>query len=544
MAAVLLNRPTSMPRPLRVFLLTCLAAAAAALLAAAPAGARTVPGSPPFRILIMDHVSTSQFAQLAKRGAVGLLVPGVGPSTNRRQALAELERGTEVNARMGGVPAGRRLVGANQVTGTPTGRDVIVLALPPRGAPASNDHRYRIAVIGRGFHGLLVSRTTRIPGLVSIVDIAPTALGWLRGSLTSTPSATPLLDLESLDHQIHANNRLKFAALFVVAGALLLFALLGLRAAATAVPAALLTSVGLGVAQVSNEVAIMAILTIGTLLGGLWLAHACRGDGGLLALYTGVVVLLGFLFVTRPEWAAITPLGPTQNQRFWGIGNQVETLLLAPLLAGVVIAWRRFGIVGFAAISLMGLLVMTDNRLGADGGGAVVLGVGVAVLGARLLRLRTTGFVTLLLTSATVVLAIVATNLRQPGPNHLRSAFASGLDGLVAVARDRVVLAYDPALAQWPIVLPLAAAFVVALALAYRGARQRTRRDLLLALAVAVVTSLVVNDSAAYVLAGGIAVLGALARFTPEYGRVTVKSLASAALESQPQPVPTETGAE
>src|ERR1700758_345190 len=124
-----------MSRPLRVFLLTCLVAAGAALLAAAPAGARPVPGSPPFRILIMDHVSTSQFAQLAKRGAVGLLVPGVGPSTNRRQALAELERGTEVNARMGGVPAGRRLVGANQVTGTPTGRDVIVLALPPRGAP-------------------------------------------------------------------------------------------------------------------------------------------------------------------------------------------------------------------------------------------------------------------------------------------------------------------------------------------------------------------------------------------------------------------------
>jgi hypothetical protein len=534
-----------MPRLLRVFLLTCLAAVAAALLVAAPAGARTVPGSPPFRILIMDHISTSQFAQLAKRGAVGLLVPGVGPSTNRRQALAELERGAEVNARMGGVPTGPRLIGANRVTGTPTGRDVIVLALPPQSArPVSNDHRYRIAVIGRGFHGLLESRTTRIPGLVSIVDIAPTALGRLNGSLTSVPSATPLLDLASLDRQIHANNRLKFAALFVVAGALLLFALLGLRAAATAVPAALLTSVGLGVAQVSNEVAIMAILVIGTLLGGLWLAHACRGDGGLLTLYAGVVLLLAFLFVVRPEWAAITPLGPTQNQRFWGIGNQVETLLLAPLLAGVVIAWRRFGIVGFAALSLLGLVVMTDNRLGADGGGAVVLGVGVAVLGARLLKLRTTGFVTLLLTSATVVLAIVATNLRQPGPNHLRSAFATGFDGLLDVARDRVVLAYDPALAQWAIVTPLAIAFLVVLALAYRGARQATRRDLLLALAVAVVTSLLVNDSAAYVLAGGIAVLGALARFTPEYGRVTVKSLASAALERRPQPASNETGAE
>jgi hypothetical protein len=529
-----------MLRPLRVLLLTCLALVAAGLLAAAPAGARTVPGSPPFRVLIMDHISASQFAELAKRGAVGLLVPGVGPTTNRRQALAELERGAETNARMGGVPDGPRLVGANLVTGTPTGRDVIVVELPPKGVPGSNDRRYRIAVIGRGFHGLLVSRTTRIPGLVSIVDIAPTALGRLRGTLTSVASATPLLDLTSLDRQIHANNRLKFAALFVVAGALLLFALLGLRAAATAVPAALLTSVALGVAQVSNEVAIMAVLTIGTLLGALWLAHACRGDGGLLALYAGVVFLLAFLFVERPEWAAITPLGPTQNQRFWGIGNQVETLLLAPLLAGAVIAWRRFGIVGFVGLSLFGLVVVTDNRLGADAGGAVVLGVAVAVLGARLLRLRLPGFVTLLLTSATVVLAIVASNLRQPGPNHLRSAFSDGITGLVAVARNRVVLSYDPALAQWPIVLPLALAFLVAFGLALRAARQRARRDLLLALGVAVVTSLLVNDSAAYVLAGGLAVVGALARFTPEYGRVTVKALARAALEAQP--VPTEAG--
>ena len=36
----------------------------------------------------------------------------------------------------------------------------------------------------------------------------------------------------------------------------------------------------------------------------------------------------------RPDWVALTPLGPTQNSRFWGIGNQLETLLLAPLLAG------------------------------------------------------------------------------------------------------------------------------------------------------------------------------------------------------------------
>ena len=39
---------------------------------------------------------------------------------------------------------------------------------------------------------------------------------------------------------------------------------------------------------------------------------------------------------------------------------------------------------------------MTDNRLGADGGGAIMLGVAFAVLGWRLFRLRLSGFVALL----------------------------------------------------------------------------------------------------------------------------------------------------
>jgi hypothetical protein len=523
----------TMPRPLRACLLG-LALVVAVGLVAQPAAAKTVPGSPPFRVLVMDRVSDAVFKELAARGAVGLVVPGVGPTTNRRQALAELERGAEVNARLGGVPGGPRLLITSHATGTPTGRDVVVVALPPPGKPGDNDQRYRIAVVGRGFHGLLTSKTTRIPGLVSIVDIAPTALGHARGALGSVASVSPLADLASLDSQIHANNRLKFPALFIVAGALALLALLGLRAATTAVPAALVANCGLGIAQVTNEVVILAVLTTGMLLGALWLARVCRGDGGLLALYAGVVVLYVLLFATRPEWVAITPLGPTQNQRFWGIGNQLETLLLVPLMAGPVLARRRLGIPGFAAFAVLGLVVMADNRLGADGGGAIVLGVALAFLGARLLRLRAAGFLTLLLLAATLVLGVVSANLRTPGPNHLRSAFGHGLRGLVAVAENRVPLSYEPALAQWSIVLPLALGFAVAFVLALRGARRLPRHDLLLALGVAVATSLLVNDSAAYVLAGGIAAVGAFARFTPAYEPVGVTALARAALEAQP----------
>jgi hypothetical protein len=506
------------------------------LIAAAPASAKTVPGSPPFRVLVYKHLSHSQFEHLATRGAVGLLVPGVGPTTNLRQALAQLERGAEVNARLGGVPQGPRLVLTSNATGTPTGCCFVIVQLPPRGAPSANDRRYPVIVLGRGFHGVLESPTTRIPGLVSIVDIAPTALGRERGSLSSIPSTDAVASLASLNHQIHANNRLKLAALIVVACFLALLAVVRPRAATTAIPAALLTSIALGAAQVTNEVTILAVLIIGTVAGGLWLARVCETDGKLLLLFLGIMLLHLWLLASRPEWVAVTPLGPTQNSRFWGIGNQLETLLLAPLLVGATIAAKRFGVIGFSAFALLALVLVTDNRFGSDGGGAIVLGVAFAFLGARTLRLGARGFATLLLLGATVVLALVSYNLRGPGPDHLRSAFSHGLTGLVAVARNRVPLAYAPALHDWTMLLPLAIWFAVSLALAFRFARRSATRDLVLALGLALVTSLLVNDSAAYELTGGVAALAAVARFVPSIAPLRVPLPVPAPLSGRPLP--------
>ena len=493
-----------------------------------------MPGSPPFRVVIVDHLSMAQLRHMAVHGAVGLLVPGAGPTTNRRQALAQLVRGAQMNAHLGGVPSGPRVISAAVVTGTPTGMRTIVVAMPPKGPPGPNDRRYPIVVLGGGFHGLLQSTTTKIPGLVSIVDIAPTALGRKRASLTSIPAADPIASLTSLDRQIHANNRMKLPALIVVAFAVLLLAAVRPRAATTSVLAALLASIALGAAQVTSEPVILAFLLAGTLGGGLWLAQVCRTDGRLLGLIIGVLVVHVALLAKRPDWVAITPLGPTQNSRFWGIGNQLETLLLAPLLAGAALAGRRYGRFGFALFAAAGLVLVTDNRLGSDGGGAIVLGVAFAFLGARVLRLGVRGFVTLLLLGATAVLGLVSFNLQTPGPNHLRSAFAHGLSGLVAVAENRVPLAYAPAVHNWPLVLPLALWFVAVMVLAVRVAQRRATRDLVLAVGLAIGTSLLVNDSATYELVGGVAALAALVRFTPTVAPLTVPVLARMPLPAQP----------
>ncbi len=532
-----------MVRPGRlVLLLAILVAVVAALVAPGAASARQQPLGARWRVIVLDRVTNTTWAALAQRGAVGLLRPGFGPTTNRRRALAELVRGAEVNARLGGVPPGKPLIATDKGTGArvPNCRMCIVLQLPGHGGLTANDRLFRIAVIGQGFHGLLTSPTTDIPGLVSIVDIAPTALPGHPNGLSWTAADHPLSRLAGLNRQIGANNRLKFAALFILAGLLLALALLGMRAAMTAVPAALVVNLLLGIGGVSNEVALCAAISAGTALLAFALARFCRDDNALLALYGGVVAVYAFVMVTRPEWQAINPFGPTQNSRFWGIGNQLETLMLAPLLAGAVIARRRFGLLGFALFGIFGLVVMTDNRIGSDGGGAIVLGVALAVLGARLFRLNVTGFLTLLASAAVTVLWVVSRGLAQAGPDHLRSAFSNNGAGLIASLESRWSLSYLPALHAWTLVLPLLLVLAATFAVVWRRAEQRATRDLLLALGVALVTSLLVNDSAAYELAGGIAVVGAAARFVPTSApvrlRVRVPVFRRAALETEAVP--------
>jgi hypothetical protein len=536
-----------MARPARLLpLLAVLAAVGVALGAPGSASGRQTPVGEHLHVVVVDRISDATFATLARRGAVGLLRPGYGPTTNRRRALAELVRGTEVNARLGGVPKGKPLLNTNKASIYPNCHECIVVQLPPRGRPTSNDRLYRIAVVGQGFHGLLTSPTTHIPGLVSIVDVAPTALtGHPATSLAWTPSQHAIGQLSRLGHAIDSNNRLKFPVLFILAGVLLALALLGLRAAVTAVPAALLVNLALGIGEVSNEVLLCAAISAGTVLVALELARLCRSDSALLVLYGGVVALYAFVMVTRPEWQAVNPFGPTQNSRFWGIGNQVETLLLAPLLAGAFLARRRFGIVGFVLFGVFGLVVMTDNRLGADGGGAIALGIALAVLGARLFRLGARGFVGLLASSAVAVLWIVSRGLAEPGPNHLRSAFSKNGGGLLSSLESRVPLSYMPAIHAWQLVAPLLFVLVAAFMLAWRFARQRATRDILLAFGVAIATSLLVNDSAAYELTAGIAVVGAFARFTPApapaRAPALARILARTKLKPEPVPVPSET---
>jgi hypothetical protein len=488
----------------------------AALLCAVPsahaqtsAAARTGAASP-FTVVVVDQLSAGDLRLLARRGAIGLLVPGAGATTSRSDALSGLAAGVNLNGYVPRSSQGRPFIPVFQANTLPQRARVIVVMLPV-GSRQSNDRRYPIAVVGGGFHGLLVSRTTRIPGLVSIADVAPTAVGRVRGTLHAAPSRDPVATIEQLDGRIHANNRLKLPTLLIIAIGLILVSVLRPRVALPAILGALLASLLAGAVHVSSEPWLIAIVVAGLIGGGVALERLCSDDRRLLFAIVAVLLLHVLLLVSHPDWVAVTPLGPTQNSRFWGIGNQLETLLIAPVVAGAALSARRYGVAGFGVFALLTLVLVTDNRLGSDGGGAIVFGIALAFIGARTKRLGAKGFVTLLLLAATTVLTIIMVNLRMPGPDHLRSAFSHGYRGLADVVVNRVPLAYLPALHQWPVLVPTAALFVGAVVYGVRMADTRSR-DLVLAGVLAVAASLVVNDSATYELAGGVAVVASLSR--------------------------------
>ena len=96
-------------------------------------------------------------------------------------------------------------------------------------------------------------------------------------------------------------------------------------------------------------------------------------------------------------------------------------------------------------------------------------------------------------------------------------------------------LAYEPALHNWTMVMPLAIWFA-SRSRSRSVAHRRPTRDLVLALGLALITSLLVNDSAAYELTGGVAALAAVARFVPSIAPLRVPVPAPAPLPGRPLP--------
>ncbi|HEY6606802.1 MAG TPA: hypothetical protein VIZ44_10650, partial [Gaiellaceae bacterium] len=259
----------------------------------APVPAAAAPSEPV--AVIVAPASSSVFR--SPRAAHGLLVVGEGATVSRRGSLASLLRGEMGNAIVrGGLPGGKPLI----VLSRRPARFTFYVVLPPAGRH-HNVKRYPIAVTGPGYRGLLTDTSTRLAGLVSIADVAPSARSLARGErprIRSESERDPLARLARLDRRLNRSHDARVAATLVLVGLLLAFSLVALvtrgvvfaRAAFLAPSACIAAAVALSAAGVVAPWAAV----LGVALAG---AGGALAGGVLLRPRLPLALALAALFV-------------------------------------------------------------------------------------------------------------------------------------------------------------------------------------------------------------------------------------------------------
>lgn len=448
----------------------------------------------------------------APRGAVGSMVPASGSTVSRATALASLTRGKLENALLGGKPKGKPLISL----GGPPAPVTIYVALPPAGKHHNLD-RFPIAIVGGGYHGLLLSSSTRVPGLVSIADVAPTVRSLERGEkpiLTSRRARDAPAQLEQMNARLNAAHFARKLSTRVLIGLVFGFAALAWllrspffgRAGLLAIPAMVLASTIASALHVEHGVAWWSgVIALALTLP---LAFATRTVRALALALAGLLAAYAVFLGASPATVSLAALGPHPEGggRFFGLTNQVETLLLAPTLAlGALVELPLLAVVALASLVVVGW-----SRLGADGGGLIVYAAGFATLALLGLRGRiTVARVTLAAVAVIAVgLALVGLDALTGGSSHVTHAVGGGPDRVLSDLGHRLRLSWRGIVNKTDHLEIAVVSLVTLIVLAVLRPRSRTLDALLVALAV----SLVVNDSGFDILRFG--ALVAIAVFT------------------------------
>ncbi len=303
------------------------------------------------------------------------------------------------------------------------------------------------------------------------------------------PDDDPAEALETLDDRIERNDRLRLPLTIALAALLI------------------------GLALVRPKLALRALLVV--LAANLWLDPVIAIAAGIAAIALPLGLACGAVLAAYlvsmgldAETVALSPLGPSQSGRFYGINNLLETMLIVPALVGAALLGRA-GVV----VAALAFVTIGGNRFGADGGGLVVLAAAYLVLVLRLQKRRPTLRLAAAVLTGAVALALLllALDAATGGSSHVTAAVGDGPVALAGDIADRVELSVRRTAAS------LGAAIVVLGSLAIlAGIALRVRRDAVLdAFLVALAVSLVVNDTPGDVLGMGAAIAITLARHSP-----------------------------
>ncbi len=447
----------------------------------------------------------------AEQGAVGLMPPGDGQTVSREGALAALVRGRTRKSLLGGVPGGDPLI---ELSSRPAAVTIYV-SLPPPGLHR-NDVRYPVAIVGGGYRGLLESPSTRIPGLVSIADVAPTAIALARDEeprIGSTPG-TPA-DLRELDRTLDDQSRARNPAIAILAFSAIVFAALALlprsprlaRAGVVASPLALALSIVLSGAGLTRPT--LLVLALAFFTCSLAIAGAFMHRGALAVVFTALVVTYLVVLVVEPTWPALAAIGPSPGEggRFYGSTNLTTSIVVTVTL----FAGATFGLRGLVSVAVLSLVTVGWSKAGADGGGLVVVAAGCAVLGLRLATGRLT-IRAVAVASAVAVglgLALVGLDAATGGSSHVTRRVGEGPSALLGELGNRLHISAERLASSWHAALVFAIAIAALVVLAVRRPRFPAGEALLVATGV----SLVVNDTPHHVAAAGAVSYGVLWTF-------------------------------
>jgi hypothetical protein len=297
----------------------------------------------------------------------------------------------------------------------------------------------------------------------------------------------------------------------VLVGLVLVFSLLALttrgvvvsRAAFLAPSACIAAAVALSAANVVSPWA----ATLGVALAG---AGGALAGGVLLRprlpLALALAALFAFLFTVmwaEPAWNSLAVIGPHPDGggRFYGVTNEVETLLLAPALVLAALA----GATLLPAVALVVAAGIAASRVGADGGGLVVFLAGFLVLWLRMHRIPALRAAAATAVAAGAALLLVGIDAATGGSSHVTNAVGGGPGSLLGDLGHRLHLSAAAIDATWHAALLFSLGIVALVLLAL----QKPRHALVDAYLVGLVVSFLVNDTPVDVAGyGGLAALG------------------------------------
>ena len=436
-------------------------------------------------------------------GAQGLLIAGRGKTVSGESAARVLAK----------VPQGQCPC---PVT--------IFLSLPRE--RIHNVRRFRISILGGGYHGILLSDRTKVPGLVSLYDIEPTVKALDRGEkppLTSRPDSNVQETLRRLDERLTEAHDSRGRAAYVVFGLVALFALLALglhspfwgRAALLAGPVALTGALILSGLEVARPRSIGLTLLAVVGLGAPALAAVTRSRLALAAALLAVFAVYAGVLAFSNETSSLSAFGPHPDGgvRFYGISNQVETLLLVPGLLGAAL----LGVTLLPLVAICVIVIIGASGLGADGGGVLVFAAGYLFLWLRLRGVPLTARNVVLAGAAAVGAGLVLVGLDAAfgGSSHVTRTIGDGPRALLGELAHRWRVSVDGYVATWQATAIITFSLLVLVWIALRRPRFATVDAVLIALAV----SLLVNDSPRDVVSYGALSCAAL-RFWEETRRV------------------------